>query len=122
MVRNPQNAEKPWLATAALVLGMVAIAVTALAQETREEERAALQAKKAAEVHPYEPTKIERRIERIGNLLDPNKGPIYPFIGSVYSGGGFALGVGHTSRFGDTGQFDAHVARTLRGFQTAEGR
>jgi len=123
MFRNTQNpsSEKSWLATAALVFGMVAIAATALAQETREEERAALQAKKAAELHPYEPTKLERRVERIGNLLDPNKGLIYPFIGSVYSGGGFALGVGHTSRFGDTGQFDAHVARSVRSFQTAEG-
>ena len=121
MLRNPQKIEKFRLTTAALVLGMVALAAPAVAQETREEERAALQAKKAAELHPYEPTKIERRIERIGNLLDPNKGRIYPFIGSVYSGGGFALGVGHASRFGDTGQFDAHVARSVRGFQTAEG-
>ena len=124
MLRNPQNLspEKSWLATAALVLGMAAVAATAFAQETtREEARAALQAKKAAELHPYEPTKIERRIERIGNLLDANRGQIYPFIGSVYSGGGFALGVGHTSRFGDTGQFDARIARSVRSFQMAEG-
>ena len=107
--------------TTVVMLAMVAIAATAVAQETREEERAALQARKAAELHPYEPTKMERRIERIGNLLNPNKGPIYPFIGSVSSGGGSAIGVGHTSRFGDTAQFDAHIARSIRGFQTAEG-
>jgi len=109
------------LATTAIVLAMVGIATTVFAQETREEELAAQQARKAADLRPYEPSKVERRIERIGKLLDANRGPIYPFFGSVYSGGGLALGVGHTTRFGDTGQFDAHIARSVRGFQTAEG-
>ena len=48
---------------------------SAFAQETREEERAALQAQKAAQLRPYEPTQLERRIERIGNLLDAQEAP-----------------------------------------------
>ncbi len=102
---------------AALALGMVAVAATAFAQETREEERAAQQAQKAAQLHPYEPTQLERRIERIGSLLNAQKRPIYPFIGSVFSGGGLALGLGHTTRFGDTGHFDVYAAWSVQELQ-----
>ncbi len=109
------------LATAALVLGMVAVAATAFAQETREEEREALQAQKAAQLHPYEPTQMERRIERIGSLLNAQKRPIYPFIGSVFSGGGVSLGVGHTKKFGDTGHYDVYAARSFRNFKLVAG-
>jgi len=109
------------LATAALALGMVAVAATAFAQETREEEREALQAKKAAQLHPYEPTQMERRIERIGSLLNAQKRPIYPFVGSVFSGGGMALGVGHTKRFGDTGHYDIYGARSFQNFKLVAG-
>jgi len=109
------------LATAALVLCMMAVAATAFAQETREEEREALQAEKAAQLHPYEPTQMERRIERIGSLLNAQKRPIYPFVGSVFSGGGMALGVGHTKRFGDTGHYDIYGARSFRNFKIVAG-
>ena len=117
---SPRLAFRP-LATAALVLGMVAVAATAFAQETREEEREALQAQKAAQVHPYEPTQMERRIERIGSLLNAQKRPIYPFVGSVFSGGGVSLGVGHTKKFGDTGHYDVYAARSFRNFKLVAG-
>jgi ATP:ADP antiporter, AAA family len=109
------------LAASALAVGLIAVATTAFAQETREDERAGLQAQKAAQLRPYEPTRLERRIERIGDFLQASKRPVYPFVGSVFSGGGLALGAGHTSRFGDTGQFDVHVARSVRNFKTAAG-
>ena len=109
------------LATAALVLGMVAVAATAFAQETREDERAALQAKKATQLRPYEPTQLERRIERIGSLLNAQKRPVYPFVGSVFSGGGLSLGVGHTRTFGDTGHYDVYAARSFRNFKLVAG-
>ncbi|HEY6617205.1 MAG TPA: hypothetical protein VIZ32_21900, partial [Vicinamibacterales bacterium] len=109
------------LATAALALGMVAVAATAFAQETRQEEREAQQAQKAAQLHPYEPTQMERRIERIGSLLNAQKRPIYPFIGSVFSGGGVSLGVGHTKKFGDTGHYDVYAARSFRNFKLVAG-
>ena len=117
---RPQLAFRP-LAPAALALGMVAVAATAFAQETREEERAALQAQKAAQLQPYQPTQLERRIERIGSLLNAQKRPIYPFIGSVFSGGGPAFGMGHTRRFGDTGHYDVYGARSVKGFTTVDG-
>ena len=115
----PRMAFRP-AATAALVVAMVALATTAFAQDTREAERAAQQAQKAAELRSYEPTLLERRVEKIGNLLDTKKGPMYPFIGSVTSGGGMALGPGYVARFGDTGELDAHAAWSFRNYKTAE--
>jgi outer membrane protein assembly factor BamA len=102
----------------ALIVLIVAIAEPAVAQDTREEERAAMQARKATQLHPYVPTALERRIERLGSALDSTRGPVYPFIGSVMSGGGFALGPGYMTRFGDTGQLDAHAAWSVRNYKT----
>ena len=42
-------------------LMVLAVAGSAYAQETREQEREALQAQKAAQLRPYEPTQLERR-------------------------------------------------------------
>ena len=72
---------------------------------------------KATQLHPYEPDAMERRIERIGSLLNAQKRPIYPFIGSVFAGGGLALGPGYRSAFGDTGHFDAHAAWSIRNYK-----
>lgn len=46
--------------------------------------------------------------------------PVYPFIGSVFEGGGFALGPGYRARFGDTGMFNAHAALSIRRYKQAE--
>ncbi|RPI54207.1 MAG: hypothetical protein EHM55_11500 [Acidobacteria bacterium] len=116
----PRLAFRP-VATAALALAIVAIAGSAFAQDTREAERAGMQAQKASQLHPYEPTVLERRVERIGAFLETKKGPVYPFIGSVLSGGGLALGPGYIGRFGDTGQVDAHVAWSVRNYKAAAG-
>jgi len=107
--------------TAALAIAIVAVAATAFAQETREDEWAARQTQKAAELRPYEPSQLERRIERIGYFFDASKGPVYPFVGSVFSGGGLALGPAYVGRFGDTGQVDAHVAWSIRNYKVAAG-
>jgi hypothetical protein len=116
----PRPAFRP-VATAAAVVVMLAIATAAFAQETREAELAALQAEKAAQLRPYEPTMLERRIERLRIVLDAKKGPVYPFIGSVFSGGGLALGPGFIARLGDTGLLDAHVAWSVRNYKAAAG-
>lgn len=117
---RPRLALQP-LARAAMALAILAVGTSAFAQETREEERAARQAQKAAQLQPYEPTQLERRIERIGSLLNAQKRPIYPFVGSVFSGGGPALGVGHTKRFGDTGHYDVYGARSFKNFTIVAG-
>ena len=116
---SPRVALRP-LATGALAVAIVAVAASAFAQETREEERRALQAQKAAQLRPSEPTQLARRIERIGNLIDANKRPVYPFMGSVLSGGGPSFGVGSTLRFGDAGRLEARAAKSIRNYTGAE--
>ena len=116
----PRLALRP-IAAASLALAMVAAPSPAFAQGSREEERAALQAKKATELRPYEPTFLERRLDRIGQFLQAKNGPLYPFVGSAYPGGGLALGPGYIGRFGDTGLVDAHVGWSLKNYRSAVG-
>ncbi len=117
----PRPAFRP-LSTAATAMVVFAVAAgAALAQETREEEWAARQAEKANQLRPYEPSVMERRIERIVNLQRSTSRPVYPFIGSLYSGGGLALGPGYRAPFGDTGMIDAHVAWSIRNYKAAAG-
>jgi hypothetical protein len=99
--------------------GLGAIAVPALAQQTREEELATAQAAKATDLHPWAPSSAERRIEMITRLMVPRVG-WYPFIGSVFPGGSVAAGPGYRSVFGGSGRFDAHVARSLKSFTAGE--
>ena len=107
--------------TAALVVAMVfAETSSVFAQESREDAHAALQARKATELRPYEPSPLERRLERIGTFLGMKRGPVYPFIGSVLSGGGMAVGPGYITRFGDTGLLDAHAAWSVRDYKTVD--
>ena len=46
--------------------------------------------------------------------------PVYPFIGSAFDGGGFAVGPGYRARYGDTGTFDAHAAWSVRNYKAAD--
>ncbi len=71
---------------------------TAFAQETREEARDALQAQKATAAPSLRAhASWNAASKESAAFSNAQKRPIYPFIGSVFSGGGVALGVGHTS-------------------------
>jgi Omp85 superfamily domain len=91
-----------------------------VAQQTREEERAAAQAEKAKNLHPYEPTKIEQRIQRMERAF-LNPPPVYAFIGSVYPGGFLAVGPGYRGRYAESGSFDVHAAWSVRNYKTVGG-
>src|SRR5262249_61103879 len=100
---------------------IVAAAAPASAQDSRESELAAAQAEKATRLHDYEPTSLERRILMAENLLTSEK-TFYPYIGSVYDGGGFGVGPGVRTRFADSGRFDAHAALSVMNFKTVDGQ
>ena len=86
------------------------------AQQTREEQLAQAQAEKAKTLHPYEASRVERVIARMGRaLMGPPTG-LYPWLGSVYSGGLFAVGPGFRPPFGSGGALDAQAAVSLRGY------
>jgi AAA family ATP:ADP antiporter len=105
-------------AAAGIVLLTVAGAPAA-AQETRAERLAAERADKATRLHPYEPDRLERQIERVDRLLLTRRS-VYTFLGSAYDGGGLAVGPGYRAHVGDTGTIDAHAAWSIRNFKVAD--
>jgi len=103
----------------AAVAAVLVLAVTpASAQDRRADLLAAARAEKAANLHPYEPTPLERRIEFLNRQLFAPR-TLYPFVGSVFEGGGIAVGPGMRRPLGDTGLFAAHAAFTPRGYAAA---
>jgi hypothetical protein len=66
-----------------------------LAQETRAEEIASKQKEKAAKLEPYQPTGVEKFLTQIEETYTSPPSGFFPNIGSVYPGGGLALGVGY---------------------------
>jgi AAA family ATP:ADP antiporter len=114
---RPSVRLRPIAAAAAAVLLLASIA-TPVSAQTRESELAAQQAEKATHLHPYEPTKLEQRVQTFeqmqGRFFDA---PLYPFIGSAMDGGGLAVGPAVRATFGDTGAFDAHAAWSVRNYK-----
>ncbi|HEY7500494.1 MAG TPA: hypothetical protein VH740_18375 [Vicinamibacterales bacterium] len=77
---------------AAIVLVFPAIAQ---AQETRAEEIARQQQEKAAKSAPYEPSGVEKLMTQIERSYTSPPSGFFPVFGSVYPGGGLALGAGY---------------------------
>jgi outer membrane protein assembly factor BamA len=104
------------------VLAALAILVLAapsvLAQSSRAEQIALLQADKAARLHPYQPPLGERvmiRLEDFFQGVEPS-GP-YPWIGSVYPGGFLGIGAGYRTVFADTASFNVLGGWSLRNYR-----
>jgi AAA family ATP:ADP antiporter len=109
------------LAATAAAVAILAVATPASAQDSRETELAAARAEKATRLHEYEPTSLERRILMAENLFITEK-TIYPFIGSVYDGGGLGIGGGYRTRFADSGRFDAHAAVSVNNYKAVDAQ
>jgi hypothetical protein len=80
----------------------------AAAQETRNEVLQAAQRDKLQRLEPPRPNGVERVIERLeewGLIAGEPRG-FYPWLGSVFPGGGFAGGLGVRKPFGDDGAFN----------------
>jgi len=106
-------------AAAALAAMLFLAPANAAAQDTREEQLAAERAQKAAQLHPYVPDSLERKIDLIDRALFTPR-PVYTFMGSPFEGSGFAVGPGYRARYGDTGQFDAHAAWSIRNYKAVD--
>src|SRR5262245_2373793 len=80
----------------------------AVAQETRAEAIQQEQAQRAATAAPSPPNPLGRvfdKLEDWGLFGSVAHGP-YPWVGSVYPGGGFAAGAGYQKPFADDGSFN----------------
>jgi hypothetical protein len=107
---------------AAFVAGTLGVlaAGSAGAQETRAEVIALEKARKAEALRPYEPGRAERIVTRIGaGLVELPRG-LYPAFGSVYPGGGFALGPAVRVFHGDESFIEAKALMSFRQYKRVE--
>lgn len=89
-----------------------------VAQNSRVEQIAGLQAEKAAVLEPYSPPLGERVMIRLEDFFQGIE-PIgfYPWFGSIYPGGFLALGAGHRSLFAGNGSVNVLGAWSLRDYR-----
>ena len=109
--------------TRIILLGVclaTALAPRAFAQETREAEWAAEQARKAAAAKPYEPSAAEQWLSTFRRKLLEQPGGLYPYFASVYSGGGFTLGAGYRTYLADRTHADVKGLYSLKGYNFIE--
>jgi hypothetical protein len=96
---------------------MLMTAGPALAQETRAGIIESAQADKQRVLAPPQPNRgelIVNRLERWGLFAGTPRG-LYPWMGSVYPGAGFTIGVGHRQTFADDG-----AIRTLGAYSLSQ--
>ena len=92
------------------------------AQDTRADVIRQEQAAKQQALEPPRPNGAERFIERLehwGLITGAPRG-VYPWFGSVYSGGGFAAGAGVRKPFGDDGAVNVFGGYSIAGFSRAQ--
>jgi Omp85 superfamily domain len=108
--------------TASIVLGLCLTAALrpALAQETRAAQIAAEQAEKATRLHPYVPSRAERILVRVDTALTGTPNGLYPNFGSVYTGGGLALGAGYRRFYGDRTFWDVKGLFSIKQYKLLE--
>jgi len=94
--------------------------VSASAQDTRAGVIAQQQAEKATRLRPYVPGAAERLLTKVTRGLLETPTGFYPAMGSVYSGGGFTLGVGYRRFYGERSTWDATWLYSIRGYKLAQ--
>jgi len=95
-----------------------ALPAMAVAQETRAETIAAEQAEKATHLEPYQPSKIETLLT--GLRLGEQPAGFYPYLDSVYNGGGFTLGGGYRYYLGDRTHLSMAGLYSVKGYKLVE--
>jgi len=87
---------------------------------TRAAEIESQQAAKAKVVRQYIPQKAEALFNKFQNmLLEAPSGP-YPFLGSVYQGGGVTVGPGYRRYYGDNTAWHVHGGITIKNYKLLE--
>ena len=102
------------------VILMAAHSNPCAAQDSRAAIIGAQQEEKAKTATPYTPGGAERVLVAVERefLQDPNG--LYPYFGSVYSGGGFTLGAGYRRFYGDRTHADLKGLYSLKNYKLFE--
>ena len=93
----------------------------AAAQETRAGAITAEQADKAIRLAPYEPHWAENLLLSVRKTLVEQPSGFYPYLDSVYSGGGFTLGGGYRRFTGDRTQWNVAGLYSGKGYKLDRG-
>ena len=91
-----------------------------VAQETRVGTITAEQAEKAKRLAPYEVHWAERLLLNVREALVEQPAGVYPYFGSVYSGGGFTLGAGYRHFTGDRTNLSVAGLYSIKGYNLIE--
>src|SRR5262245_37712451 len=111
-------------ATVALAAGLLCGgAASASAQDTRAEVIRQEQADRQQQLQPPQKNGVERLVDRLEDwgFLAGQPNGIYPWLGSVYPGGGFAGGAGLRKPFGDDGSVNVFGGYSAARFARAQG-
>lgn len=112
-----------WPVTAAIVTAALSVPAAPLAaQDTRADVIRQAQAQKAAQLEPPRQNTAERVIDHLedwGLLAGAPRG-VYPWVGSVYPGGGLAGGVGVRKPLGDDGAVNVFGGYSIGTFARAQ--
>jgi hypothetical protein len=101
-------------------LAALASPLAAGAQETRAAEIAKKQEEKASALAPYTPTRFEVIMNQIEqNFASPPDG-FFPALDSVYSGGGFTLGVGYRRFYARKAVWDITGLYSIKNYKKIE--
>jgi hypothetical protein len=92
----------------------------AFAQQTRAETIAQEQDKKATTVTAEQPTKAEQVFLGLKKRFLDTRNGFYPLLGSVYAGGGLAVGGGYRHYYGDRATITASGLWSIRQYKLAE--
>jgi hypothetical protein len=101
-------------------IALSASAAPAPAQDTRAAVIAAEQAAKVAALEPYTPNKAEVIAADVQKRLFSTPEGLYPWFDSVYSGGGFTLGAGYRTFYGDRTFLDMRGLFSAKGYKLIE--
>jgi hypothetical protein len=95
----------------------------AWAQDSRAQVIREEQAKKAAEVAPEQPNRAEAFVNRyLSGLFGTARSGFYPWLDSVFSGGGFSAGVGYQHMFGGGVRAGGTFGWSVENYKMVEGR
>ena len=99
---------------------VLAIPARSQAQQLRADVIAAEQAEKATAPRSRRADEAEQIVTKVREtFLQPRDG-LYPFIDSVYGGGGFTLGAGFLRYYGDRSTFDVHGLYSVKNYKLLE--
>ena len=100
---------------------LVCLPAAALAQESRAGSLAAQQAEKATHLTSPEPHWAENLVAKVHKSLLEQPAGFYPYFDSVYSGGGFTLGVGYRYFTGDRTYLNVASLLSTKGYKLLQG-